>query len=50
MLLTDVVMPRMGGSELARAVRLRRPETHVLFVSGYTAGVLAGHGFRDGSH
>ncbi|MHB0877424.1 MAG: PAS domain S-box protein, partial [Anaerolineae bacterium] len=48
-LITDVVMPRMGGAELARAVRLRRPGISVLFVSGYTAGVVSEHGIRDGS-
>ena len=35
MLLTDVVMPGMGGKELADAVRARRPGIPVLFVSGY---------------
>jgi signal transduction histidine kinase/CheY-like chemotaxis protein len=36
LLLTDVVMPRMGGVELARALEERQPELPVLFVSGYT--------------
>jgi len=34
-LLTDVVMPRMGGRELARALRERRPEVRVIFSTGY---------------
>ena len=34
-LVTDVVMPRMGGPELARKLRGGRPDVRVLFVSGF---------------
>jgi PAS domain S-box-containing protein len=34
-LVTDVVMPRMGGVELARRLRGERPEMKFLFMSGY---------------
>lgn len=36
LLLTDVIMPRMNGIELAKEVLLHRPQLKVLFMSGYT--------------
>jgi two-component system cell cycle sensor histidine kinase/response regulator CckA len=40
LVLTDVVMPAMGGAELARTLRLTRPDLKVVFMSGYTQGTL----------
>jgi hypothetical protein len=39
-LLTDVVMPKMLGPELAQHVRAKQPNVRVLFMSGYAAGAL----------
>ena len=36
LLVTDVVMPRMGGVALARALHRERPELPILFASGYS--------------
>ncbi len=41
-LVTDVVMPRMGGVALARRLRLERPGMPVLFVSGHPQERTAG--------
>ena len=35
LLLTDVVMPRKGGKEVAERFRVDLPETKVIFTSGY---------------
>jgi DNA-binding response OmpR family regulator len=44
LLVTDVVMPRLGGRELADLLQPRRPEMRVLFVSGYTDDDIVRHG------
>jgi CheY-like chemotaxis protein len=40
LLVTDVVMPVMNGVQLGRALRERRPELEIVYLSGYTASVL----------
>jgi signal transduction histidine kinase/CheY-like chemotaxis protein len=39
-LVTDLVMPVLGGRELARELCLRRPETRVIFVTGLASEAL----------
>jgi YesN/AraC family two-component response regulator len=49
MLLSDVVMPHMNGQELWRRVKETRPSIKCLFMSGYTADVMAQQGIIDTS-
>ncbi len=47
LILTDVVMAHMSGPELAQQLALRRPETKVLYMSGYTNNAICHHGLLD---
>jgi PAS domain S-box-containing protein len=44
LLVSDVVMPRMPGTEVLRRLRVHRPDLRVLFVSGYTDSALVQRG------
>jgi len=46
-LLTDVVMPHIGGKELSGRLKERKPELKVLYLSGYTADSIVHHGVLD---
>lgn len=47
LLLTDVVMPRMNGSELAPLIKKKRADIKVIFMSGYTEDSIAQHGILE---
>jgi two-component system, cell cycle sensor histidine kinase and response regulator CckA len=47
LMVTDVVMPRMGGPRLAERLADERPDMKVLFVSGYAENTVLRHGKID---
>jgi CheY-like chemotaxis protein len=49
LLITDVVMPEMNGRDLAKNLLSLYPHLKRLFMSGYTADVIAHHGVLDAS-
>jgi PAS domain S-box-containing protein len=47
LLITDVVLPGMNGRELAMSLGEQHPGLRTLFMSGYTANVIAHHGVLE---
>lgn len=47
LLLTDMVMPGMNGKDLAALIKSERPETKVVYMSGYTNSTISHQGVLD---
>ena len=47
LLLTDVIMPELGGRDLSEQIRAARPDIRVLYMSGYTHNEIDGRGLMQ---
>ena len=47
LVITDVIMPKMNGRTLVRAIQEHRPDAKVLYMSGYTGDAIVHHGVLE---
>jgi two-component system cell cycle sensor histidine kinase/response regulator CckA len=47
LLLTDIIMPEMSGRQLADEIQQRRPDLPVLYMSGYSDGLIGSNGLLE---
>lgn len=47
LVICDIIMPKLGGKDMADRLRQTRADAKVLFISGYTDDALANHGVLD---
>jgi two-component system, cell cycle sensor histidine kinase and response regulator CckA len=47
LVITDVIMPGLGGREMAERLAKTRPETKVLYLSGYTEDAIISDGTME---
>jgi signal transduction histidine kinase len=48
LLITDIIMPELSGTELSRSIRKIRPELRTLFMSGYSDEIVSRKGVLNG--
>ncbi|MCB0208066.1 MAG: response regulator [Anaerolineae bacterium] len=48
LMVTDVIMPKMSGDELAKRLIIKNPDLKILFISGYSDAVIARQGLQLG--
>ncbi len=47
LVITDVIMPKMDGKEMADRMRQQRPNLNMVYISGYTEDTISRHGMLD---
>lgn len=50
LVVTDLMMPKMGGKELAQKIRQMRPDVKMLYTSGYSQDLMIKNAQQDGLH